>query len=756
MKTLVATLVAALLGCASSRADTFTVTTADSLGAGSLAQAIDLANAHPGPDTIAFRIPGSGVQKINVGDFGLPEITDPLTIDGYTQPGARANRLRQGDDAIVLIRLDGRYSGEPHHGLIISAGASTVRGLALTGFPNVFNFLTGEPLFNGTAIILQGSGQNVITGNFIGFSSDELQDGYNSTGLGISSSNNTVGGTLPAARNVISHNQVGIEIDPGASGNVLQGNYFGTEPDGSSEMGNGVGLFVDGEANEIGGRTAEAGNLISGSQFGIILGRLGSGNVVEGNTIGAVMGAADDLANSSAGILIEGSNNLIGGLEPGAGNHIGYNPVGVQVVQRDADHPAVGNSILSNIIGASTKIDLARESFPDDATRNDLGDEDTGANNLQNFPIITSTSFQTGHTVVKGGLNSTPSTRFTLQFFTETLHATEGGTTYLEGPVFATKTVTTDAAGIAYFQYNFPPMPSDVAITATATDAAGNTSEFQADTTVQLANISTRGHVGKDDNLLVGGFVVHRPLGNVPASFRKRVLLRALGPSLSDGGKRLPGRLQDPTLELRNARGSLIAENDNWRSTQEAAIQATGAAPSSDREAALIASLPDGNYTVQVRGVNGGVGLGVVEVYDLDPLDPVNEFSGRLVNISTRGLVRPGDDALIGGLIVRGDSGQDLLIRAIGPDLAGLEVPNALADPTLELRDASGTLLASNDNWREGDAAQISATGLAPNDDRDAAILATLIPGSYTAIVRGVAGSSGLALVEFFDLDQTH
>lgn len=739
-------------------ANTFTVTTTAPLGAGSLTAAIDAANAHFGADTIAFDIPGNGVQTIIVGNDALPEITDPVTIDGYTQPGAQSNTLSDGDDAVILIRIDGRQSGPDYHdGFIISAGNSTVRGLALTGFPAVYNFLAGEVIFLGKAIILQGAGNNTIEGNFIGFSSDEPQFGGNAGGVEVVSSGNVVGGTLPGARNICAHNDVGVQIDPGAAGTVIQGNYFGTDPAGTSAMGNGTALFVIGSASQIGGRTPAAANRISANQIGINLTRAASANVVEGNVIGTGAGADDDLANSTVAILISGSNNLIGGLEPGAGNHIGFNPNGVEVVERDADHPAVGNAILSNVIGAYfSKIDLGAGGIADGPTRDDLGDGDTGPNELQNFPIITSTSFLADRTVVKGGLNSTPSTTFTLQFFTETLHATVQGATYTEGPLLETKTVTTDAAGIAYFEFDFRAMPFDVIITTTATDPEGNTSEFRGDFAVQLANISSRGRVGRDDNLLIAGFVVHRPLGG-PAGFMKRVLLRALGPSLAVESAPLDGRLANPTLELHDGTGALLDANDDWRSDQEAEIMDTGAAPTANKEAALIADLPDGSYTVQVRGVGGGTGLSVVEVYDLDPLDPLNELpSGRLVNISTRALVGLDENVLIGGLIVRGDAGERVLLRAIGPDLSALEVPNALEDPTLEVRDASGTLIASNDNWRSDQEAEITSTGIAPNDDRDAAALCQLIPGNYTAIVRGTGESSGIALVEIYDLNPDH
>ncbi len=234
-----------------SRADTFTVTTADSLGPGSLDEAINQANAHPGADTIGFNIPGDGVHEISLGDNGLPEITDPVTIDGYTQPGAKANSLALGDDAIILIRIDGSYS-YASVGLIISAGDSIVRGLALIRFP--------------TAITLQGAGHNLIEGNAIGVNPDEIFSGFNFTGINLSSSDNTIGGVLPAQRNVISNNvDAGVWIGADASRNTILGNYIGTDATGMVPMGNGSGLMIFGKETQIGGLPPEAANVISGN-----------------------------------------------------------------------------------------------------------------------------------------------------------------------------------------------------------------------------------------------------------------------------------------------------------------------------------------------------------------------------------------------------------------------------------------------------------------------------------------------------------
>jgi len=251
--------------------------------------------------------------------------------------------------------------------------------------------------------------------------------------------------------------------------------------------------------------------------------------------------------------------------------------------------------------------------------------------------------------------------------------------------------------------------------------------------------------VGTGSNVAIGGFIV---TGTQP----KTVIVRAIGPSLS-----VPGKLVDPTLSLFGPDGALISSNDDWRTTQEAEITASTLPPTSDLEAAIVATLPASpegiGYTAVMGGVNGTTGIGLVEAYDLDPA-----ADSRLANISTRGPVQAGDDVLIGGIIVRGSDAQKVIVRAIGPSLGGKGVSGALADPTLELHDSDGALLAANDNWRETQEAEILASTVPPSDDLESAIV-TSLPGSpsgigYTAIVRGVNESTGVALAEFFALSQ--
>jgi plastocyanin len=254
-----------------------------------------------------------------------------------------------------------------------------------------------------------------------------------------------------------------------------------------------------------------------------------------------------------------------------------------------------------------------------------------------------------------------------------------------------------------------------------------------------LANISTRLLVETGDNVLIGGFII---TGTQP----KRVIIRALGPSLSAF---VPGALADPILELHGPGAFTTITNDNWRSDQEAEIIATGIPPSNDLESAIVATLPANGsaYTAIVSGVNNGTGIGLIEAYDLD-----HTVDSKLANISTRGLVQTGDNVLIAGTIVLGQTAQRVIVRAIGPSL---NIPGKLADPTLELRDGNGALLAANDNWRSDQEAEIIATGIPPTNDLESAIVETLPASgaSYTAVVRGVGGSTGVAVVEIYALN---
>jgi len=257
-----------------------------------------------------------------------------------------------------------------------------------------------------------------------------------------------------------------------------------------------------------------------------------------------------------------------------------------------------------------------------------------------------------------------------------------------------------------------------------------------------LANISTRLNVGVDDDVLIGGFIVRGPEP-------KKMILRAIGPSLIGAG--VIGAMANPTLELHDSTGATIAMNDNWQTSAQASeISASGLAPTNPLESAIVATLQPGNYTAIVRGVNNTTGIALVEGYELD------STATRLVNVSTRGRVGVRDEVLIGGLIVTGGDSKTVIVRALGPSLGTGAHPlaGALVNPVLELHDGSGNLLSSNDDWvNSPQHSAIVASGLAPPNSLESAILTTLSPGNYTAIVRGANTTTGLGLVEVYDLD---
>jgi hypothetical protein len=285
--------------------------------------------------------------------------------------------------------------------------------------------------------------------------------------------------------------------------------------------------------------------------------------------------------------------------------------------------------------------------------------------------------------------------------------------------------------------------------TATPTATPGTTPGL-------VANVSTRLPVGTGDNLLIEGFTVQGPAGST-----KKIIVRAIGPSLAAFG--IIDALPNPTLEIHDANNNnaIVATNDDWKVTQvggiitadqSAEISASGFAPGNDLESAIIANLPPGSYTGVVRGAGNSVGTAVVDAFDLSPA-----ASAKLVNIATRGLIQPGDGLMIGGFIIQNGSVKAVVL-AIGPSLAAFGITNALSDTTLQLRDGNGALVVENDDWkiRSSDGgsqqAEIEATGLQPTNDRESAVVTTLPPGQYTAQVRGKPETTGTGVVQVYFL----
>lgn len=253
-----------------------------------------------------------------------------------------------------------------------------------------------------------------------------------------------------------------------------------------------------------------------------------------------------------------------------------------------------------------------------------------------------------------------------------------------------------------------------------------------------MLNNATRLRTGTGNDVLIGGFIVAGPA-------KKKILVRGVGPSLKINGMPIPGTLSDPVIELHRSDGAIAATNNDWRDTQQTEIQITGLAPSDDREAAIIASLDPGAYTVVLSGRNNVTGIGVVEAYDVEQTSPA-----RLLNLSARGQVGTQDNVMIGGVILGGPDYSRVLFRGLGPSIP---VAGRLPDPIIELHDRNGATIGSNDDWKQSQGAEIQASGLAPTDDREAAIIGNFEPGLYTLVLSGKANTTGIALVEAYKLN---
>lgn len=504
----------------------FIVNNTNDGGAGSLRQAILNANANPGLDTINFILPQGFVNTIS--PFSpLPTITDPVIIDGYSQIGTNQNTATDGTNATLLVEISGANSPTGPC-FTIDAGGSTIRGLVINRCrtagirlttlgantisgnflgtdasgterrpatnqnagveinnspsntiggttPAARNLISGNS--NGVSIT-NGSTGNVVSGNLIGTDRTGTISVFNSTGVNITAPGNTIGGLTASARNIISGNQgAGVSFSTGATLNVVQGNYIGTNAAGSAELFNSRGVLSLGAASDnlIGGTAAGARNVISGNNVGVFLtsNAVGVNTRVEGNLIGSDAAGTAQIPNGGGLFISETSTgNVIGGTAAGAGNLFAFNFDGVVV-----DRRAFGNSVLSNSMRSGQRIDLNSDFR---VNPNDDGDGDTGGNNLQNYPVITSVSSSGGNTIIGGTLNSTPNSSFRVEFFSNPQLDFDGF-----GPAqtfIGSTTVNTDANGNATFTANSgSATPSGQFITSTATNNATNdTSEISS------------------------------------------------------------------------------------------------------------------------------------------------------------------------------------------------------------------------------------------------------------------------------------
>jgi parallel beta-helix repeat protein len=446
----------------------------------SLRAAIEQANFTPGADVINFAIPGTGVKTITVNATSLgplPPITSQVTIDGYTQTDAHPNTLAVGNDAALKIELDGTKVPGANGLEISTADSSVIKGLVIN------RFCYGIEI-HGDSVA------NRIEGNFIGTDpTGTLARGNGNHGVLIigGASETVVGGSTPAARNLISGNGDKGVLNDGSHADRYQGNYIGTDKSGTKDLGNvSGGIQINSSSDTlVGGTTAASRNVVSGNGLTGISIQASNNNKVLGNRIGTTASGTVALGNDSAGVSITGSNNLIGDGTAGGSNTVAFNGQdGIEIFGITSTGNAISrNSVFSN---AGLGIDLIG-GFEDATgkTANDPGDIDAGANGLQNFPVITSANKTSTGTTIVGTLGSATSKTYQVQFFSN-----PSGN---EGKKFlGQKSVTTNTSGNASFTFTTSKaISAGQTITATATDSAGNTSELSAPRTVVLASGST-------------------------------------------------------------------------------------------------------------------------------------------------------------------------------------------------------------------------------------------------------------------------
>ncbi len=571
-------------------AATFTVTNTADSGAGSLRQAILDANANPGADTIAFNVTGSGVHTI--APLSTMIITDAVTIDGFTQAGSSPNTLLVGNDAAYMVEIDAGgtagnvfnvfTSGATIRGLLINRSAGTTFSINLgnddnhvignwigtdvtgtqylgTGFsvvqvqgsnnhiggtdPADHNVIAGGTGAGGSTVDFEVGGSNVIQGNHIGLNAAGTavlaETPRVSSGIAMDSNahDTLVGGTVAGARNVV-YGNVPILLGSGSHHNTIQGNYVGTDATGTVGLGAAVGIFTNNAPHDnlIGGSVSGAGNVISGNSIGIQFTDSASANTVMGNRIGTDPTGLLPVPNLDDGIRAETVNAVIGGTGSGEGNIIAFN--GAAGIHVTAQHDWVirGNSIHDN---AGLGIDLVI----DGPNFNDSGDADDGANHLQNFPILKTVTILgpegTG-TRIQGKLDTTPSTTFDLDFYANSA-CPNFPRELVEGETWlGSSQVTTDGTGHADIDVTLPAtIQPGQRVSATATDPAGNTSEFSQRIIFSIAAAS--GPASGGTGIVVSGTDFSNPttmtIGGVatPASFIDDHTLSASSPVMAPG-----------------------------------------------------------------------------------------------------------------------------------------------------------------------------------------------------------------------------
>jgi hypothetical protein len=773
---------------------------------------IDLAPATNSIDSAMIRIAGyftgintGGTVRLNKGWLGTVADTGGAVFkfDGDTfqwQGGAIVSTLADPFVNAGTMNITGTpylvNVGFRNQGMVIESGAGLLNLPGGTAFTNLasgtFDFrndngLTANggggalPVINNSGTLLKsaGTGRSVIDRNInvnnIG-GTVRVDTGMLACGSGLATRNGTGdGGTFVVAPGAK------LELNDGTSDGIYNGTYTGSGGGTVSLKGGTIGADIDKQPggftfNLPAGMFRWTGGTISAStntpfiNAGYItlagpvavsgIGFTNNGAIIQGGQGTLNIPPGYRLTNGASGTYdLRADRSIISQDGTGAFDNSGtfvkssgtgtssigsifYLRAGSLIVRS-------GTLALSDLRVSGGLIDLSggKLSVPNDLVLNDATLEGSGSitGTVRNDAGVVSPGHSPGKITITGNYTqaangaldmeiggATPGTKYDQLVVTGT--ATLGGTlniTFINGytphvgDVFTFVSATSFSGSFATLNVNGTGYAGTVdystnGVTFTVTSVPS-----------QLVNISTRLRVLTDDNVLIGGFIV---TGTQP----KKVIIRGIGPSLS-----IDGELADPVLELHQG-ATVLATNDNWKDTQQAAIEASTVAPTDDFESAIVQTLQPGTYTAVLSGKNRGTGIGLVEVYDLS-----QAATSKLANISTRGFVDTGDNVMIGGFIAGDGSGNTrVIVRAIGPSLG---IPGALQDPLLELHNANGVTIQSNDDWQQVQKQEIIDTGVAPTDDRESALVATLAPGKYTAVVSGKNGT-GVGLVEVYDI----
>jgi hypothetical protein len=658
----------------------------DGTGHCTLRAAIDASNLHSGADGIGFNLPAGSVIKLT---RVLPDVNDSVSIVG---PGASLLTVQPDSNASTTFRIFN----------VTSTGTVTFSGLTIS-HGVIINGGGGAGILNGNGGTTNVTGC-ILIGNFTIGDGGAIANGggtVNATNCAFVSNTTPAGssaggaiangnGTTNITNCTFSGNSAG---QGGGIANVGSGLVTVTSSTLSGNMAHSGG---GGAITSLNGtirlsNCTIAGNILDNSPSGGAGGISNSGGTVnvKGTLVASNTATGFSVAQDVSGTFISQGFNLIGKNDGAAGSF----PVG---------NPNVNNDVAGTVAA------------PIDPKLDSNGLQDNGGPTQTIALLPGSPAIDRGTSAGFSGNLTTDQRGFARTFDDPNVANASGG----DGTDIGAYEVETAAS---------TPTPTP---TSTPTPIPG-----------QLGNISTRLRVETGDNVLIGGFIV---TGTQP----KRIILRAIGPSLTGAG--VPGALANPTLELHDS-SQVLASNDNWMDApnRQEIIDST-LAPTNDLESAILMTLPANNaaYTAIVSGVNNSAGVGLVEAYDLD-----QTANSKLANISTRGLVQTDANVMIGGFIVVGNTPKRVIVRAIGPSLP---VADKLADPILELHDGNGTLLQSNDNWMDAPNRQeIIDSTLAPTNDLESAILMTLPANNsaYTAIVRGANNATGVGLVEAYALN---